>query len=348
MFLCSHFPLAPYLPTRKHESRIKGDEVEGEAPIRWMRLDCLCREQLREELMQQQKKSMQKQIISISNRSCLIHWPTELLEGSQFVRAASAQQHLLMMQHPTVSQPPCTGCEVVDACYMIWSMLSKREQGECLGYGAQTQRERGGENKKSAGVRCRIPATVEPVNTWPGSHTLSGSLPGLLFYLRTEEDKVSSLPVCLCRSWLQMCLCRGSLDPRRAVVGLLVRSAPGVASCWTLRAVACLHLVSKSPLYTSLSGMTRTTCQILVCGRFCPTLICHISSVGPACADPRGKIWSFWTFEAENLLYWRSFLTKKLIFLQKKCSFQDTDLQEGCFSLYLQFVSGAVLWGQHE
>lgn len=28
------------------------------------------------------------------------------------------------------------------------------------------------ENKKSAGIRCQIPATVEAVNTWPGSHTL--------------------------------------------------------------------------------------------------------------------------------------------------------------------------------
>ena len=30
-----------------------------------------------------------------------------------------------MMRQPAVSQPPCTGSEVVDACYMISSMLSK-------------------------------------------------------------------------------------------------------------------------------------------------------------------------------------------------------------------------------
>lgn len=28
------------------------------------------------------------------------------------------------------------------------------------------------ENRKSAGIRCHIPATVKAVNAWPGSHTL--------------------------------------------------------------------------------------------------------------------------------------------------------------------------------
>lgn len=66
------------------------------------------------------EESMQRRNISISNGSCLIRRPTGRLEGCQFVKAARAQQHLLMMQCPSVSQlPPSTGCEVVDACYMI-------------------------------------------------------------------------------------------------------------------------------------------------------------------------------------------------------------------------------------
>lgn len=41
---------------------------------------------------------------------------------------------------PTLSHnPPPAGCEVVGACYMIWSMLSRGERGECLGYRTQWQ-----------------------------------------------------------------------------------------------------------------------------------------------------------------------------------------------------------------
>ena len=122
---------------RKHESRIKGDVVKVRLPFTWM--VCLCREQLRDEFMQQQEKSMQKHSISISNRSCLIHWPTRLLEGCQFVKAANAQQHLLMMQYPSASQPPLhkmwSGrCLLHDMKHVEW-----RQQDECLGYSTQSQ-----------------------------------------------------------------------------------------------------------------------------------------------------------------------------------------------------------------
>lgn len=40
---------------------------------------------------------------------------------------------------PLSPNPPPTGCEVVGACYMIWSMLSRGEQGECLGSRTQSQ-----------------------------------------------------------------------------------------------------------------------------------------------------------------------------------------------------------------
>lgn len=125
--------------------------------------------------------------------------------------------------------------------------------------------------------------------TWI-THSVPLRILGLVFYLRTEEDNVSSLPVCLCRSWLQMCLCRGSLDLKRVLVGVLVRTALGVASSSTLRAIASPHQFFKSPLCISLFGMTWTQCQILVCGRYCPTLTCHISSVEPVCADQKGKV----------------------------------------------------------
>lgn len=101
---------------------------------------------------------------------------------------------------------------------------------------------------------------------------------------------MSSLPLCLCRSWLQMCLGRGSLDLRRAVVGVLVRTALLVASSRTLKSISSTHQVYRSPLYISLFGMTWTQCQILVCGQYCPTLICHISSAEPACAGPKGNL----------------------------------------------------------
>lgn len=88
------------------------------------------------------------------------------------------------------------------------------------------------ENKNSAGIKCHIPATVD-VSTPDLDHTPCAfqDPPWITFYLRTEEDNVSSLRLCLCRSWLQMCQCRGSLDLRRGVVGLLVWTALGVASC---------------------------------------------------------------------------------------------------------------------
>lgn len=116
--------------------------------------------------------------------------------------------------------------------------------------------------------------------------------PGLLLHLRTEEDRVSSLPLCLCRSWLQMCLCRRSLDLRRAVVGAHVRTAQAAASSWTTKSVTCARQVFRSPLYISLFGMTWKRCQSLVCGRCCPTLTCHISSVEPVCAGPKGNLQS--------------------------------------------------------
>lgn len=226
---------------------------------------------------------MQKHSISISNRSCLIHWPTKLLEGCQLVKAASAQQHLLMMQHPSLSQPPFTGCEVVDACYMIWSMLSEGSRVSVW----DTERS------CSQLVLSVISLQQWRLSTPDLDHTLCVPfriLSGLLFYLRTEEDNVSSLPVCLCRSWLQMCLCRGSLDLKRAVVGIHVRTALGVASSWTLKVIACPHQLFKSPLYISLSGMTWTQCQIPVFGQCCPTLTCHISSVELVCAGPKGNL----------------------------------------------------------
>lgn len=139
-------------------------------------------------------------------------------------------------------------------------------------------------------------------------------LPGLLFYLRTE-DNVSFLLMCLCRSWLQMCLCRRSLDLRRAVVGVLVRIALGLASSWTLKAVASPHWLFKSHLYISLSGMTWTQCQSLVCGQYCPTLTCHISSVVPVCAGLKGKLWNgLKYFICPFLLY--SLLLCRLDYLQ--------------------------------
>lgn len=147
------------------------------------------------------------------------------------------------------------------------------------------------ENKKSAGIRCHIPATVESVNTWPGSHTLCAfHYPHWItfFFIWGREDSVSSLPPCLCRSWLQMCTCRGSLDLRRALVGVLVRTAVLVASCRTLKSTSSPQ-VFRSPLYSSLFGMTWTQCQILVCGQYCPTLTCHISSVELVCAGPKGN-----------------------------------------------------------
>lgn len=240
-------------------------------------------------LCSSRRNPCKKHSISISNRSCLIHWPTGLLEGCQFVKAASAQQHLLMMQHPSVSQPPL---------HRMWSgrcllhdmkHVERREQGECLGYRTQSQWDG---KTKSQLVLSVISLPQWRLSTPDLDHTLCVPfriLPGLLFYLRTEEDNVSSLLVCLCRSWLQMCLCRGSLDLRRAVVGVLVRTALEVASSWTLKAVASPHQVFKSPLYISLSGMTWTQCLIQVCGQCCPTLTCHISSVEPAYAGPKGN-----------------------------------------------------------
>lgn len=75
--------------------------------------------------------------------SSLLNWPTKVFQrGSQWANAATAAQHLLKMQLPPLSpNPPPTGCEVVGACYMIWSMLSRGEQGECLGERTQSQRD---------------------------------------------------------------------------------------------------------------------------------------------------------------------------------------------------------------
>lgn len=116
--------------------------------------------------------------------------------------------------------------------------------------------------------------------------------PWITFFLFEDRggQRVLSVPLCLCRSWLQMCLCRGSLDLRRAVVGVLVRTAAGVASSRTRSATASRQLVSRSRRYISLSGMTWTQCQILACGLYCPTLTCRISSVAHACAAPKGNL----------------------------------------------------------
>lgn len=160
-----------------------------------MRWDCLCSEQLREEFVQQQKKSMQKHSISISNRSCLIHWPTELLEGCQFVKAASAQQHLLMMQHPSLSQPPL---------HRMWSgrcllhdmkHVERREQGECLGYRTQSQ---------STGIRCHIPATVDHLTWITHSVCLSGSS---LDYFFIWGQRRTTCPLCQCVYAAAGCRC---------------------------------------------------------------------------------------------------------------------------------------------
>lgn len=232
---------------------------------------------------------MQKQSISISNRSCLIHWPPRTFGGE-----------------PVCERCKCTAASAYDAAphclttplHRMWSgrcllhdmkHVELREQGECLGYGAQSQWEGKTKSQLVLGV---VSLQQWRLSTPDLDHTLCAfqDPPWIAFYLRTEEDKVPSLPVCICRSWLQMCLCRGSLDLRRAVVGIRVRTALGFASSWTLKAVASPHWVFRSPLYISLSGMTRTQCQILVCGQYCPTLTCHISSVEPACAGPRGNL----------------------------------------------------------
>lgn len=188
---------------------------------------------------------------------------------------------------------------------------------------------------------------------------LSGSSLDYFFYLRTEEDNVSFLPMCLCRSWLQMHLCRGSLDLRRAVAGVLVRTALGVAYSWTLKAVASPHWLFKSPLYISLSGMTWTQCQSLVCGQYCPTLTCHISWVVPVCAGLKGNLWDSLKFpHFSHVIYfpgigfvalqtalftncnqWRNVfvLSKKLTKKVTWCvSFVSSDWRGGCFSLCLQ------------
>jgi len=134
----------------------------------------------------------------------LIHWPTQHLEGCQSGKAASARQRLLTMQHPCwLATPPCTGCEVVDAGYVIWSMLSRVNR---LGYGAQSQwKGGGGRDTKSVGVGCRFPCNSGGCRrlTWI-SHTHTHThcvpfrtlLPGLLFLLWGQRR--SRRPLCRC------------------------------------------------------------------------------------------------------------------------------------------------------
>lgn len=199
VFFSSHLCSAAYQQRSKVRKLRWGSHLMND--VVWLH-----REQLREECMQQQKKkrSMQKHSISISNRPCLIHWPTKLLEGCQFVKAVSAQQHLLMMQHPSVSQPPFTGCEVVDACYMIWSML--REGSRVSVWDTEHSRSETVKTKKSAGIRCHIPATVEAVNTWPGSHSLCASQdpPWITFLF---EDRGGQRVLCRCVYAAAGCRC---------------------------------------------------------------------------------------------------------------------------------------------
>ncbi|KAK1884121.1 Microtubule-associated serine/threonine-protein kinase 4 [Dissostichus eleginoides] len=69
--------------------------------------------------------TLEKHESRIKGDEVKVQFNTLTLQTFGGVPTASAQQHLLMMRQPAVSQPPCTGSEVVDACYMISSMLSK-------------------------------------------------------------------------------------------------------------------------------------------------------------------------------------------------------------------------------
>lgn len=170
------------------------------------------------------------------------------------------------------------------------------------------------------------------------------------FFIWGQRRTTCPLPVCLCRSWLQMCLCRGSLDLRRAVVGVLVRTALEVASSRTLRGVASLHSVFRSRLYIFPSGMTWTQCQILVCGQFCPTLTCRISSVEHVCAAPKGNMKTVWNVSLSAIrfvvqttcffikcnvcLWYKSYFSTKT--MTWHVLFVTSVWREECFSLYLQ------------
>lgn len=235
--------------------------------------------------------------------------------------------------------------------------VERREQGECLGYRAQSQWDAQTQSQLVVGV---ISLQQWRLSTPDLDHTLSVPfriLPGLLFCLRTEEDSASSLPVCLCRSWLQMCLCRGSLDLRRT----LVRTAPGVATSWTLTADAFPPQAFKSPPYIFRSGMTWTQCQILVCGRYCPTLTCHISSVELVCAGPKGIVWSGSVLSCMQCQSSYIKVRCRISSMQSKkkslysdhtgdlaCSFCPREWQHRCFSLCLHSVTWADLWGHRE
>lgn len=62
------------------------------------------------------------------------------------------------------------------------------------------------ENKKSAGIRCHIPATVEAVNTRPGSHTLCLSLSSRDYFLIWGQRRTVR-PLCRCVFAAAGCRC---------------------------------------------------------------------------------------------------------------------------------------------
>lgn len=147
-----------------------------------------------------------KHSISISNRSCLIHWPTRLLEGSQFVKAASAQQHLLMMQYPSVSQPPL---------HRMWSgrcllhdmkHVERRERDECLGYRTQSQWDGKTKSQLVLGVISLQQWSLSTPNL---DHTLCAFqiLLGLLFFFCIRGQRRTTCPLCQCVYAAAGCRC---------------------------------------------------------------------------------------------------------------------------------------------
>lgn len=230
------------------------------------------------------EESIEKHSVSISNRSCLIlthqtFGGVPVCERSE-CPAASADDALPLCLTTPLHRMWSGRCLLHDMKH-----VERREDGECLGYGTQSQWEG---KTQSQLVLDVIYLQQSRLSAPDLDHTLCAvqDPPWITFCLRTEEDNVSSLLVCLCRSCLQMCLCRGSLDLRR----VLVKTAPEVTTSWTLIAIGSAHQIFRSLLYISLFGMIWTQCRILVCGQFCPTLTCHISSVELACVGPKGNI----------------------------------------------------------
>lgn len=173
---------------------------------------------------------------------------------------------------PPSHRPPLTGCEVVDAGYMIRSMLRAGRL-----FGIQNAVAVGRE--ELSGVGRRSPA-ADP--DWACAPFRIQS--GLAFEFQDRGGRrVLPAAVFLCRSWLQMRPSRGSWGLSAAPV----RTAAEVTTCWIPTSDAS-RPDRTSSLYTCPCAMTWTPCPTVARGQLCPTLTSRITSVEPICAAPKG------------------------------------------------------------